>query len=154
MRCATHPDVETELRCGRCGKPICPRCLVYTPVGVRCRDCARLRRLPVYEVNVRYYLRAAGGGVGAGIALGVAWGLMPFFGYFAILVAIVVGGLIGEAVSWAVNRKRGRGLQVVAACAVVAAYVVAATVHGAPVLSVYGLLALVLGIFSATSRLA
>src|SRR3989304_4969303 len=34
MQCATHPGVETELRCATCGKPICPDCLVGTPVGV------------------------------------------------------------------------------------------------------------------------
>ena len=28
MQCATHPGVETELRCATCGKPICPDCLM------------------------------------------------------------------------------------------------------------------------------
>ncbi len=35
MKCATHPEVDTNLRCGKCGKPICLRCLVQTPVGDR-----------------------------------------------------------------------------------------------------------------------
>ena len=39
MRCAYHPGTETELTCGRCDKPICPRCLVHTEVGIRCPDC-------------------------------------------------------------------------------------------------------------------
>ncbi|MBL8128361.1 MAG: hypothetical protein JNM64_12030 [Chloroflexia bacterium] len=33
--CAEHQEVETRLRCSRCGKPICPRCAVRTPVGMR-----------------------------------------------------------------------------------------------------------------------
>ena len=35
MACATHPEVETGLSCGRCETLICPRCLVQTPVGTR-----------------------------------------------------------------------------------------------------------------------
>ena len=82
MRCATHPEVETNLRCGKCGKPICPKCLVQTPVGARCSDCARLHKLPTYHVSTQYYLRAMGSGLGMAIACGVAWGiigwLIPF----------------------------------------------------------------------------
>jgi len=39
--CANHPQVETSLRCNRCGKPICPKCAVSTPTGYRCRECVR-----------------------------------------------------------------------------------------------------------------
>ena len=51
MKCAAHPDTETGLSCGRCDTPICPRCLVETPVGARCRKCANVRRLPTYSVS-------------------------------------------------------------------------------------------------------
>ena len=47
LHCAAHPQVETYLRCGRCETPICPRCLIQTPVGSRCRDCAQIRKLPI-----------------------------------------------------------------------------------------------------------
>src|SRR5262245_41825997 len=50
VQCARHPEVETALRCSRCDTPICPRCLIQTPVGARCRDCARLARSPVYTM--------------------------------------------------------------------------------------------------------
>ncbi|MDA0256830.1 MAG: rhomboid family intramembrane serine protease, partial [Chloroflexi bacterium] len=36
--CERHPETETELRCQRCDTPICPRCMVQTPVGFRCPD--------------------------------------------------------------------------------------------------------------------
>lgn len=39
--CGRHPKVVTRLRCGRCETPICPKCMVYTPAGARCRDCSR-----------------------------------------------------------------------------------------------------------------
>ena len=47
--CATHPSVQTALRCGRCDTPICPKCLVMTPVGARCRACARLKKAKVFR---------------------------------------------------------------------------------------------------------
>ena len=39
--CAFHPDVETSLRCAECDRYICPRDMVATPVGYKCRECAR-----------------------------------------------------------------------------------------------------------------
>lgn len=39
MRCAKH-GVETEVSCGRCSTPVCPKCMVHTDVGVRCKNCA------------------------------------------------------------------------------------------------------------------
>ncbi|MEO8458529.1 MAG: DUF4352 domain-containing protein [Chloroflexota bacterium] len=39
MLCAKH-GVETEVSCGRCGTPVCPKCMRHTDVGVRCKNCA------------------------------------------------------------------------------------------------------------------
>ena len=132
MNCAVHPDVETSLRCAKCGKPICPKCLVPTPVGARCRECARLYKLPTYRVSARYYLRATGTGLGVAIAGGVLWGLIqtwfPFF-YLNLILAPAMGYAIGELVSRAVNRKRGKGLAVVASTAVVISYLVSLPFH-------------------------
>jgi hypothetical protein len=124
LRCQRHPQVETNLRCSKCGTPICPRCLVQTPVGARCPDCARLSRLPVYQVPATYYLRASSAGLVTAIACGVAWAVIdwviPFFS-FSLLLAPASGYVIGEVISRSVNRKRGTGLAVVAGIAVVIA---------------------------------
>lgn len=37
--CYRHPERETWVKCGRCGKPLCPDCMLHGPVGVRCREC-------------------------------------------------------------------------------------------------------------------
>jgi len=37
--CYRHADRETWVTCGRCGKPLCPDCMMHGPVGVRCREC-------------------------------------------------------------------------------------------------------------------
>ena len=56
MRCEAHPDVETNLRCGKCDKPICPKCMVETPVGARCRECARINKLPTFQISSKQLL--------------------------------------------------------------------------------------------------
>ena len=71
LRCAEHPDVETYLRCGKCYTPICPRCMVQTPVGARCRQCARLRPPVVEQVPAPLFARSAAAGVGAALAVGL-----------------------------------------------------------------------------------
>jgi membrane associated rhomboid family serine protease len=38
MFCYRHPDRETGVRCSECGRPICPDCMVFAPVGIRCPD--------------------------------------------------------------------------------------------------------------------
>jgi hypothetical protein len=127
MKCATHPDVETNLRCGKCGKPICPKCLVQTPVGARCRDCARLQKLPTFHVTTRYYLRAIGTAVGMAFACGAAWwAIRAVTGipYLNFLLAAGFGYAIGEVVGRSVNRKRGRGLTVTAGAGVVLSFLI------------------------------
>ena len=44
--CARHKKEATRVRCGRCETPVCTRCAVHGPAGVRCRDCAR-NRVPI-----------------------------------------------------------------------------------------------------------
>ena len=160
MKCATHPEIETNLKCGKCGKPICPKCMVQTPVGARCPDCARLYKLPTYRVSAKHYLRAVGTALGMAIVCGVVWGLIgsfvPFF-FLNLLLAAGAGYAIGEVVSLSVNRKRGTGLATIAGIAVAISYLVSLLLPwGLPFgLSFHflDLLALALGIYVAVSRL-
>ncbi len=160
MKCATHPRVETNLKCGKCGKPICPRCMVQTPVGARCPECARLYKLPTYRVSSLYYLRAAGTTLGMALVTGVLWGLansfIPFF-YLNLLLGAGVGYVIGEVVSLAVNRKRGRGLAAVAGAGVLISYLVSILLFFDLPFGVFhivfDIISLALGIFMAVTRL-
>ncbi|MDX6439783.1 MAG: hypothetical protein QOF45_2366 [Gaiellaceae bacterium] len=38
LRCYRHPDRETGVSCSECGRPICPDCMTFSPVGIRCPD--------------------------------------------------------------------------------------------------------------------
>lgn len=124
MRCAADPSVETYLRCGRCEKPICPRCLIQTPVGARCRDCAQLKKPPMFQVGPIDYLRALGGGLAAGIGGGFALVLlrelvpgsgMFFRGIFYVAILAAFGYGVGTAVARSTRRKQGTGLGILAA---------------------------------------
>jgi hypothetical protein len=125
LYCANHPNVPTVPRCSRCGKPICARCRVATPVGYRCYDCADVRVVPTYAVDTSYYFKSAGVGLGAAAVLGVLWGLLPGFDFWA---AMIMGLVVGEGVSWAANMKRGPGLQMVGLLSVAAGVVISRVV--------------------------
>ena len=117
-RCAAHPGVETYLRCGRCETPICPRCLVMTPVGARCRGCARLKKLPMFVVGPLDYIRGAAAGVGAAVVGAALLAFIPGLGFFGFILMLGLGYAAGQATAAATNRKRGAGLALVAALAV------------------------------------
>lgn len=125
LHCATHPDVETNLRCGKCDKPICPKCMVMTPVGARCKDCAGSTRLPTYQVSANQYLKAIGVALLTGIVIGLVWGLIELqlnTYFFSLLLSGAAGFAIGELISRAVNRKKGTGLGIIGGLAVLLAF--------------------------------
>jgi membrane associated rhomboid family serine protease len=49
LKCYRHPDRETGVSCSECGRGICPDCMVFAPVGIRCPDHAAsgVKRSPV-----------------------------------------------------------------------------------------------------------
>ena len=158
MRCARHPKVETQLACGRCETPICPKCMVMTDVGARCPACAPARKLPQFEIGPVYMLRGLGAAVAAGAAVGALWGaLVPdAFGFFIIFIGIGLGYAIAEPVSWATNHKAGPPLQAVAAAGVILAYGVRSVIAFDtffPSDDLFGYVALVVAVVVAVNRL-
>ena len=158
MQCARHPKVETELTCGRCETPICPRCAVFTDVGARCPTCAPARKLPQFEVGFVHLLRGAAAALGTGAALGAVWGaLLPGgIGFLGLFLAAFLGYAIAEAVSVVTNRKAGTALQVVAAAGALAAYLVRNLVIGdglLPTDDLFGYIAVIVAGAVAISRL-
>lgn len=162
LYCERHPKNETSIRCGRCEVTICPDCLVHSPVGMRCPDCARVNRVPTYDVPLPYLLR----GIGAGLAVALVSGITIFFAapyifryvFFAspalnIIVQVLyiallagIGFAVGEAVSLTTNRKRGTKLKFVSAACVFAASVPITMVFPAA----YNILYLFIGLALAT----
>jgi len=111
LYCANHPQTPTALRCNKCGKPICSKCAVLTPVGYRCKDCVRGQQ-QIFETALWYdYLIAAV----IAAPLAALGSFVAALGFFTIFLAPVVGGAIAELVRAGVRRRRGRYLSLVAA---------------------------------------
>lgn len=113
--CANHPHIETLLRCNKCGKPICMKCAVQTPVGYRCRECVRQQQ-DVY-FNAESWdnpIALAVAYVVTVIALPLSAVILGRTGFFGILIALFVGasagGILAQVIRWAVRRRRGRYL--------------------------------------------
>jgi len=112
--CARHQDVQTFLRCSRCDVPICPRCLVQTPVGARCPECARPTR--IRQGSLFRQVLGAAAGMGVGMAVGGLVLLVPLgpLAPLAFLAPLLGAVLVGEAV-WAVSdRTRTRAMSTAA----------------------------------------
>lgn len=122
--CYRHPDTETSLRCNRCGKPICPKCAVRTPVGFRCPDCVREQQNKFYTGGRLDYIIAVVVALPLSlIAAAVFTFIIARIGFFSWIISFIAapatGGIIAEAVRRAVGRRRSRHLStVVAACLV------------------------------------
>ena len=105
--CANHPTTPTRLRCNRCGKPICSKCAVRTPVGYRCRECVREQQQVFETASVIDYPIAFA--VSAVIALFAVW-LLMFLGFWGLFVAPPIGVGAAEIVRRAVRGHRSRYL--------------------------------------------
>jgi membrane associated rhomboid family serine protease len=107
-RCYRHPDEVTGVHCQRCGRPICPECMIEAPVGYQCPECvARARRefrlgprrrartlagapattILLYAIGAMFLVEVAVGGPG-GITTGPSIGALVDLG---ASVGVVVG---------------------------------------------------------------
>lgn len=94
--CYRHPDRETRVSCSRCGRPICTDCMIPSPVGMHCPECAGERQV---------VKRPAFSGQSAGAAampLTIALIVINVVVFIAELgreTLIVDGGLVGPFVA-------------------------------------------------------
>ena len=133
--------------------------MVETPVGMRCPDCASLKKLPTYQLSPQYLLRAIGAGLGIGIACGFAWWaidlILPFF-FLRLIIAAGAGYAVGEIISLAVNRKRGTALAVIGGMSAAISFTIAFVLsipHFSILNIAISLVMLALAVYMAVSRL-
>jgi hypothetical protein len=113
--CTFHPGVETEVRCAECERPICPKDMIPTPVGYKCKDCAKPARSQYMVVKPGQLLRAIFVGGAVGIGCGIALAFIPFGG---ILMGFVWGALTAEATRRASGGHREWAVGIVAVGAI------------------------------------
>jgi hypothetical protein len=120
LYCIDHPHRETNLRCNRCGAPVCTSCTLRTPVGMRCKVCVKAQQATFF--NARWYDYPIAALIS--LALSVPAAVMASMaGYWAaIILSPIAGGIIGGIVHWATGRRRGRWIWLlVGVCVVVGA---------------------------------
>ena len=123
LYCYRHPDRETLIRCGRCGRPVCIQCQVRHPVGIRCKECAQIRKDPLTTLTPTQYLLAFVSALGASIVGGF---IAPYLGLlFAFFIGPLIGGGIAEFVGRIIGYKRGLPLAVIVSVCIVLGVVIA-----------------------------
>ncbi len=85
LTCETHGQ-PTRISCVDCAKPLCPKCLVRTAVGIKCKACAKPVEAPraaraVAKARRRSRLAWLVSGVGAALVLAVV----------AVILVVVAG---------------------------------------------------------------
>jgi membrane associated rhomboid family serine protease len=108
--CYRHPHQVTGVHCTRCGRPICPECMIPAPVGYQCPECVAearksFRQGPVRRVRamrstsvtvwtlgvlgVIFVLQLASG---HGVGLGLTGNVDPFIRRGALVPVLVADG--------------------------------------------------------------
>lgn len=125
MRCANHPETETTLRCNRCGKPVCVKCVELTEVGYRCKECIREQQNVFFTAETKdYFVLAIVSFVLAALATPIIELLLGMLGlFFGIILAVFLGPAVGGAAATiirrSVGRRRGRHMGVVGVVAII-----------------------------------
>ncbi|MEO8289831.1 MAG: rhomboid family intramembrane serine protease [Gaiellaceae bacterium] len=81
MVCYRHPRTETAVTCSSCGRPICPDCMVFASVGIKCPECAGT---PAGAKKAATKVRAVG--------------RSSQYGVTAILIAIMIGVFLVQGI--------------------------------------------------------
>ena len=105
--CARHQNVQTRLRCGRCEKPICPKCTNMGPVGARCRDCLSNKGSHIYKVGIGQLALAFGAAIVLGALGAILVGMLGTWALFALFYAPALGPVLGKFVTRITKGKRG-----------------------------------------------
>ncbi len=132
LHCYYHPDRETQLRCNKCGKPICIDCAVRTPVGFRCKECVRELQDKFYDATtgdiIKGSIAAFVGGLligGATYLLALLLGGLGFFGFLAaFFMGPALGGAMAEMTRRAMNKRRARHFATISALALITGFLI------------------------------
>src|SRR5918994_4745075 len=62
LTCYRHPNRETGVSCAHCGRGLCPDCMVFTPVGIKCAEHAGVATGPAKVVQGARRFGIEGGG--------------------------------------------------------------------------------------------
>ncbi len=131
-------------------------------MGARCRECARINKLPTFQVSGKQLLISSSAGLVIAVAYGFLWGILGLYTNFIILNLLLGAGAgfcISEGMSRVINRKRGTKLAIVASIMVVVSGFasvftpIGIIYAGTPMFIILDILAVGIGIYVAVNRL-
>jgi hypothetical protein len=125
--CYRHPDRETWVRCGRCDQPICMKCAMQGPVGMRCKTCGKPKRDPLTMMTPQQLALGSLVAIGAGTVGGFIGIQMGFF--FALCLGPFAGGFISEAVQRVTGYKRGARMKALVLGGILLGVLIAAGIY-------------------------
>ncbi len=141
LNCFYHPERETRVSCGRCGRGLCPDCVRHGATGVRCRECISLspeeRGLATHQ-QIRNALLAA---LGAAAPVGLMFGLLDWVN---IVSGAALGFAVGVAAFYGSGRHRDTTIQAAAGAMALAGVLLAAVISSLGMPGVGGQLGAVL----------
>lgn len=120
--CAVHHNVETGLKCNKCGRYMCVKCAIKTPVGYRCRECVYQQQSGFYNATLRDSIVV--GMVSFVLGLAGAYIIPRAFLFGVILFSPIAGAFIGDLAWRVIGRRRGRYIWLAAALGIIAAALV------------------------------
>ncbi len=134
LSCARH-GAATRVTCTSCGAPICPRCMVETPVGHKCPDCTRQPKAATPGLKVAQAGRAVPVAAGSALLGGVLLALwMTTVGFLVFIAAYAMGAVQGTYIVRAAGGNRSDATRRLAAGAALAAAGIAiVATYGSPI---------------------
>ena len=135
LNCFYHPDRETRVSCGRCGRGLCPDCVRHGATGVRCKECISLspvERGVASSQQIRNALLAA---IGAAAFAGLTFGWLDWVN---VVSGAALGFAVGAAAFYASGRHRDASIQAAAGATALVGVLLAAVISSLGVPGVGG----------------
>lgn len=129
--------------------------MIQTPVGARCRDCARMSKSPIYTITAGSLAGAALVAAVGGVVMGLIWGfiLRPFsVGFLSIFLGAGLGWAFVKLLNFATGRKRGPVIVGFAVAGIAIAWAMQ-FLFVPPQIALYGLVAVGVGVYMAYQEL-
>ena len=125
--CTKHPNKQTNLRCNRCNELICPRCMVASPVGIRCLNCGKSTPLPTKSLTSYDLVKAIATSITLGLLAGFIFLLVIIqklpFTLITVLASMALWGyILGQVISLVTGKKRGLSLQIIGIVGIVMSF--------------------------------
>ncbi len=113
----------TTLRCSKCNRPLMARDAVRTPTGYVCPFYVKARVATFYNARVEHYVIVAVVAFVLGVVSGFALNILGNIGFFAIILILfggpIIGGVVAEVIRRVLGRTRGQYFWLTAAIAMV-----------------------------------